>query len=134
VVDADGPSLPFHVLGQDPAEQLSGPLGSADHARTLTVGEDRRVPSLVTAHSGDMVQSEPTAEQLQDSTWWMVLVYPTITTPVSVWRLMGFLKSIPKNVQEQAMVDGYSRLGAFLRAVCRWCSPASSRWWCSRSR
>jgi multiple sugar transport system permease protein len=54
---------------------------------------------------------------LQDSTWSMVLVYPTITIPVSIWLLMGFLKAIPRDIEEQAMVDGYSRLGAFLRAV-----------------
>lgn len=54
---------------------------------------------------------------LQDSTWSMVLVYPTITVPVSIWLLMGFLKAIPRDIEEQAMVDGYSRLGAFLRAV-----------------
>jgi len=54
---------------------------------------------------------------LQDSTWSLVLVYPTITIPVSVWLLVGFLKSIPKDIEEQAMVDGYSRLGAFVRAV-----------------
>jgi multiple sugar transport system permease protein len=54
---------------------------------------------------------------LQDSTWSLVLIYPTITVPVSVWLLMGFLKAIPRDIEEQAMVDGYSRLGAFLRAV-----------------
>ncbi|RJL33586.1 carbohydrate ABC transporter permease [Bailinhaonella thermotolerans] len=54
---------------------------------------------------------------LQDSTWSLVLVYPTITVPVSVWLLMGFLKAIPRDIEEQAMVDGYSRVGAFLRAV-----------------
>jgi multiple sugar transport system permease protein len=54
---------------------------------------------------------------LQDSTWSLVLVYPTITIPVSVWLLIGFLKSIPKDIEEQAMVDGYSRLGAFVRTV-----------------
>ncbi|MFD4248576.1 carbohydrate ABC transporter permease [Amycolatopsis thermoflava] len=54
---------------------------------------------------------------LQDSTWSLVLVYPTITIPVSTWLLMGFLKTIPKDIEEQAMVDGYSRVGAFLRAV-----------------
>ncbi|OXM64292.1 MULTISPECIES: carbohydrate ABC transporter permease [Amycolatopsis] len=54
---------------------------------------------------------------LQDSTWSLVLVYPTITIPVSMWLLMGFLKTIPKDIEEQAMVDGYSRVGAFLRAV-----------------
>lgn len=54
---------------------------------------------------------------LQDSTWSLVLIYPTITVPVSVWLLMGFLKGIPRDIEEQAMVDGYSRLGAFVRAV-----------------
>ncbi len=54
---------------------------------------------------------------LQDSTWSLVLVYPTITIPVSIWLLIGFLKGVPKDIEEQAMVDGYSRLGAFWRAV-----------------
>jgi multiple sugar transport system permease protein len=54
---------------------------------------------------------------LEDSLWSMIVVYPTITVPVSVWLLIGFLKAVPKDVEEQAMVDGYSRLGAFLRAV-----------------
>ncbi|MQA83739.1 MAG: ABC transporter permease subunit [Streptosporangiales bacterium] len=54
---------------------------------------------------------------LQDSTWSLVLIYPTITIPVSVWLLIGFLKAIPKDIEEQAMVDGYSRLGAFVRTV-----------------
>jgi multiple sugar transport system permease protein len=54
---------------------------------------------------------------LQDSTWSLVLIYPTITIPVSVWPLIGFLKAIPRDVEEQAMVDGYSRLAAFVRVV-----------------
>jgi ABC-type glycerol-3-phosphate transport system permease component len=54
---------------------------------------------------------------LQDSTWSLVLVYPTITIPVSVWLLIGFLKTIPKDIEEQAMVDGYSRVEAMLRVV-----------------
>lgn len=57
------------------------------------------------------------AAGLQDRTWALVLVYPTITIPVSVWLLMGFLRSIPKDIEEQAMVDGYSRVGAFARTV-----------------
>jgi multiple sugar transport system permease protein len=54
---------------------------------------------------------------LQDSTWSLVVIYPTITIPVSVWLLIGFLKAIPRDVEEQAMVDGYSRVGAFRRIV-----------------
>ena len=54
---------------------------------------------------------------LQDSTWSLVLIYPTITLPVSTWLLIGFLKALPKDVEEQAMTDGYSRIGAFVRIV-----------------
>jgi multiple sugar transport system permease protein len=54
---------------------------------------------------------------LQDSTWSLVLIYPTITLPVSTWLLIGFLKALPRDIEEQAMVDGYSRVGALLRTV-----------------
>ena len=54
---------------------------------------------------------------LQDSTWSLVLIYPTITLPVSIWLLIGFLKALPRDVEEQAMIDGYSRAGAFWRVV-----------------
>jgi multiple sugar transport system permease protein len=54
---------------------------------------------------------------LQDSTWSLIVIYPTITIPVSVWLLMGFLKAVPRDLEEQAMVDGYSRLSAFARIV-----------------
>ena len=54
---------------------------------------------------------------LKDSTWSLVLIYPTITLPVSIWLLIGFLKALPREIEEQAMIDGYSRVGAFVRAV-----------------
>jgi multiple sugar transport system permease protein len=54
---------------------------------------------------------------LLNNSWSLVLIYPTITIPVSIWLLTGFLKGIPKDVEEQALVDGYSRLSAFARVV-----------------
>jgi multiple sugar transport system permease protein len=54
---------------------------------------------------------------LQDSTWSLVVIYPTITIPVCTWLLIGFLKGLPRDIEEQAMVDGYSRVGAFVRIV-----------------
>jgi multiple sugar transport system permease protein len=54
---------------------------------------------------------------LADSIWSLVLVYPTVTVPVSVWLLAAFLRAVPVDVEEQAMVDGHSRLGAFVRVV-----------------
>jgi len=54
---------------------------------------------------------------LKNSLWSLVLVYPTFTIPFCTWLLIGFFKSIPWDIEEQAMIDGYSRLGAIWRAV-----------------
>lgn len=54
---------------------------------------------------------------LQDSLWSLVLVFPSFTLPFAIWLLMGFFKAIPRDLEEAAMVDGYSRLGAFIRMV-----------------
>jgi multiple sugar transport system permease protein len=54
---------------------------------------------------------------LDDSLWSLVVVYPSFTVPFSTWLMMGFFKAIPKDVEEAAMIDGYSRFGAFIRVV-----------------
>ena len=54
---------------------------------------------------------------VKNTIWAMVLVYPTFTIPFCTWLLMGFFKSIPWDIEEQAMIDGYSRLGAIWRTV-----------------
>jgi multiple sugar transport system permease protein len=54
---------------------------------------------------------------LQDTIWSLVLVYPSFTIPFSIWLLMGFFKSIPRDLEDAAMVDGLTRFGAFFRLV-----------------
>ena len=54
---------------------------------------------------------------LKNSWWSLVVVYPSFTIPFCTWLLVGFFKSIPWDIEEQAMIDGYSRLGAIVRAV-----------------
>ncbi|GMR10108.1 MAG: carbohydrate ABC transporter permease [Anaerolineae bacterium] len=57
------------------------------------------------------------ALDLNNSLWSLVVVYPTFTIPFSTWLLAGFFGSIPRDLEEAAMVDGYSRLSAFTRVV-----------------
>ena len=47
----------------------------------------------------------------------LVLAYITLTLPVSIWMLRGFIQSIPADLEEAAMVDGCTRLQAFWRLV-----------------
>lgn len=54
---------------------------------------------------------------LQDSYWSLVLVYPSFTVPFCSWLLMGFFKAIPHDIVDAAMMDGLSRLGAFIKVV-----------------
>lgn len=57
------------------------------------------------------------ALHLQDTIWALAVVYPTFTVPFSTWLLMGFFKSIPRELEDAAMVDGLSRFGTFLKLV-----------------
>lgn len=61
---------------------------------------------------------------LQDSMWSLVLVYPTFTIPFSTWLLMGFFKTVPREIEEAAIVDGCSILGAFVKMVLPVSVPA----------
>ena len=54
---------------------------------------------------------------LQDSLWAIIVTYPTFTVPFSTWLLMGFFKAIPRDLEDAALVDGLTRLGAFVRLV-----------------
>ncbi|MFQ5974275.1 MAG: carbohydrate ABC transporter permease [Alphaproteobacteria bacterium] len=54
---------------------------------------------------------------LQESVWSLIVIYPSFTIPFGTWLLMGFFKSIPRDIEEQALIDGYTRVGAMLRVV-----------------
>jgi len=54
---------------------------------------------------------------LRDSAMALIVTYPTITIPFCTWLLMGFFKSVPPELEEAALVDGYNRVTAFLQVV-----------------
>ena len=54
---------------------------------------------------------------LQNSVWALVLVYPTFTIPFCTWLMMGFFRSVPRDIEDQAMIDGYSRAAVIRKIV-----------------
>ena len=47
---------------------------------------------------------------LLNSYWALVLVYPTLTVPFCTWIMIGYFQSIPKELDEAALIDGASHL------------------------
>ncbi len=45
---------------------------------------------------------------LLNNTWGLVLVYPTLTVPFCTWIMIGYFASIPKELDEAALIDGAS--------------------------
>jgi multiple sugar transport system permease protein len=54
---------------------------------------------------------------LFDSWWALVVVYPTFTIPFCTWMLMGFFKTLPREIEEAAWLDGCGLVGGVIRVV-----------------
>jgi multiple sugar transport system permease protein len=54
---------------------------------------------------------------LSDSHLGMILLYTAFNLSFSVWLLKGFIDEIPKEYEEAALVDGYTRWQAFYKIV-----------------
>jgi multiple sugar transport system permease protein len=70
-------------------------------------------PTLLFIPLADVVQ----AFGLLNSRWSLILTYPTFLIPFSTWLLMGYFKTIPRELEECAMIDGATRLQAMLRII-----------------
>ena len=54
---------------------------------------------------------------LADSKWSLVVTYPTFLVPFCTWLLIGYFRTVPKEIEECAMVDGATRIQALWRIV-----------------
>ena len=54
---------------------------------------------------------------LSDTRLGMILLYTAVNVSLAVWLLKGFIDEIPREYEEAAMVDGYTRLQAFVKVV-----------------
>jgi multiple sugar transport system permease protein len=53
----------------------------------------------------------------------VMLTYPTLLIPFSAWLLMGYFKSVPRELEEAARIDGASRFQAMWRVVLPLTTP-----------
>ena len=54
---------------------------------------------------------------LSDSIWALVVTYPTFLVPFSTWLLMGYFRTVPREVEECALVDGATRMQTLWKIV-----------------
>jgi multiple sugar transport system permease protein len=54
---------------------------------------------------------------LSDTWLGMILLYTAVNVSLAVWLLKGFIDEIPREYEEAAMVDGYTRFQAFWKVV-----------------
>src|SRR6202000_1992793 len=54
---------------------------------------------------------------LADTYLGMIVLYTAVNVSLAVWLLKGFIDEIPREYEEAAMVDGYSRMQAFIKVV-----------------
>lgn len=53
----------------------------------------------------------------------LILAYGTFNLPFAMWLILGFINEIPKDIDESAMLDGYSRLQIIRHFILPLCAP-----------
>jgi multiple sugar transport system permease protein len=53
----------------------------------------------------------------------LIAAYPSFSVPFATWFLMGFFRSIPKELEEAALIDGATRTQAFVRVLLPLSAP-----------
>ncbi len=54
---------------------------------------------------------------LYNTYWALILTYPTQLIPFASWLLMGYFRTIPKEIEESALIDGTGRLGSLVKII-----------------
>jgi multiple sugar transport system permease protein len=53
----------------------------------------------------------------------LIFVYLTFSLPLSTWLLQGYVRGVPREIEEQGLIDGHSRFGAIIFIVLRLSLP-----------
>lgn len=93
---------------------------SLDRRLSLWILSTRMFPPIVTAVPLFLMMRD---FRLLDTKASLVIVYTAFNLPFVVWMMRGFFAEIPREIEEAAMVDGDSRLGALARVLLPLVTP-----------
>jgi multiple sugar transport system permease protein len=91
-----------------------------DQKLALWILSTRMMPAIVTAVPLFLIMRDL---HLVNTRLSLVIVYTAFNLPFVVWMMRGFFAEVPRDLEEAAMVDGDSRLGAFRRVVLPLVTP-----------
>jgi multiple sugar transport system permease protein len=78
---------------------------------------------LLPTYLGFVWLDQHTPIQLFDTRTGMILVYTAFFTPVAIYFMRSFFAALPRDLEDAALVDGCTRLGAFVRIVLPTAAP-----------
>ncbi len=91
-----------------------------DRKLALWILSTRMFPAIVTAVPLFLIMR---AVWLVNTRLSLIIVYTGLNLPFVVWMMRGFFAEVPRDLEEAAMVDGDSRIGAFGRVVLPLVAP-----------
>jgi multiple sugar transport system permease protein len=94
--------------------------GNLDQRLSMWILSTRMFPPIVTAVPLFLMMRDV---QLLNTLTSLVIVYTALNLPFVVWMMRGFFRELPRELEEAAMVDGDSRLGALVRVILPLVTP-----------
>ncbi len=91
-----------------------------DRRLSLWILSTRMFPPIVTALPLFLMMRDL---RLLNTIAALVIVYTALNLPFVVWMMRGFFRELPRELEEAAMVDGDSRLGALVRVILPLVTP-----------
>ena len=94
--------------------------GGLEKHLSLWILSTRMFPPIVTAVPLFLMMRDL---RLLDTVASLVIIYTAFNLPFVVWMMRGFFRELPRELEEAAMVDGDSRLGALRRVILPLVAP-----------
>ena len=102
------------------ARAFSNFRGSLNRRLSLWILSTRMFPAIVTAVPLFLMMRDVRLLNTRAS---LIIVYTAFNLPFVVWMMRGFFADVPRDLEEAALVDGDSRMGALVRVVLPLVTP-----------